>query len=281
MANPGAYLQLMRPVNLGILLLMQLLILGKSSAFDMEMLRMPDCVLLAIAILATAAAGNVINDVHDTATDAVNKPDKQLVPAVVSQGQAMRLYTGLLLMPLIAAWFVGIGFFMLCMVSSVLLHFYTRELKGIPLAGNLLIATLTAAAVFSTRLGLYDTTLLPFAELSALAFFVNLARELVKDVEDIPGDLAAGIRTYAVRFGPKRTMRLGAAFLLPAALLAFAPLLLGMESLSFRIHYLIAGAFLLVITHFMISQGTVVRPGKVSFWLKVSLLYGLSGILWL
>jgi 4-hydroxybenzoate polyprenyltransferase len=281
MARPGAYLQLMRPVNLGILLLMQLLLLGKGSGWNAEMLRLPECIWVALAILATAAAGNVINDIYDTATDAVNKPGKQLVPKVIPQKNALLFYCVLLAISLFSAWFTDLGFFLFCAAVSLLLFYYTRELKGIPIAGNLLIALLTAAAVFSTRHGLYDTTLIPFAELSALAFFVNLSRELVKDVEDLAGDRAAGILTFAVRFGHLQTYRLAALVLFPAALLAMAPVLFVFESLLFRMHYAIAAAGLLWISIVIYRTNTPAQAGRLSRYLKLALFWGLLGTLWL
>lgn len=281
MARPGAYLQLMRPVNLGILLLMLLLLLGKGSGWNAEMLRLPECIWVALAILATAAAGNVINDVCDTATDAVNKPGRQLVPKVIPRKNALLFYCALLAIALLAAWLTDLGFFLFCAAVSLLLFYYTRELKGIPIAGNLLIALLTAAAVFSTRHGLYDTTLIPFAELSALAFFVNLSRELVKDVEDLAGDRAAGIRTFAVRSGHLQTYRLAALVLVPAALLALAPMLFAFESLLFRMHYAIAAVGLLWISIVIYRTNDPSRAGRLSRFLKLALFLGLLGTLWL
>lgn len=280
MARTGAYLQLLRPVNLGIILLMQFLLLGKGSGWNAEMLRLPECILVALATLAAAAAGNAINDLHDTATDAVNKPAKQLIPNIISRRQGLFLYSFLLVVSLLSAWFTDPGFFLFCAAISLLLYFYTRELKGIPLAGNLLIAMLTAAAVFSTRLGLYDTTLIPFAELSALAFFVNLSRELVKDVEDLPGDRAAGIGTFAVRFGHRRTYRLAAWALVPAFLLCMAPLLFGMERLPFRLHYCAAGLAILWISIVIYRTKEPFEASRISTRLKLTLLFGLLGILW-
>lgn len=281
MARPGAYLQLMRPVNLGILLLMQLLILGKGSGWNIDLLRMPECLLLALAIVCTAAAGNVINDLHDIETDAVNKPGKRWIPDVVSRKQAYIFYAALVLAALMASWFVELGFFLFCAAVSLLLYFYTLELKGIPLAGNILIAMLTAAAVFCTRLGLYDTTRIPFAELSALAFFVNLSRELVKDIEDQPGDAAAGIQTFAVRFGNVKTYRLAAFVLFPTVLLSAAPLIFGFENLPFRLHYALAAVFLFRTFISIYRADELKQARQLSLQLKLALFFGLLGILWL
>ncbi len=281
MARPGAYLQLMRPVNLGILLLMQLLILGKGSGWNMDLLRMPECLLVALAILFTAAAGNVINDAHDTTTDAINKPVKQLIPGVISSKQALILYAVLVASALLAAWYVELVFFLFCAAVSLLLYFYTLELKGIPLVGNILIAMLTAAAVFCTRLGLYDTTLIPFAELSALAFLVNLSRELVKDVEDQPGDTAAGIHTFAVRHGSEKTYRLAGLVLFPTVLLAVAPAIFGFENILFSLHFALAAVLLLWISIAIYRTTSASEATIHSKRLKLALFYGLLGILWL
>lgn len=281
MTRPGAYLQLMRPVNLGILLLLQLLLLGKGSGWNTALLRWPECLWLAWAILSAAAAGNVVNDLLDTATDAINKPEKQLIPERITRTEAWRLYALLVVSSLLSAWFVDPGFFIFCCAISILLRFYTSDLKGIPLAGNILVAMLTAAAVFSLRLGLYDTTRIPFAELSALAFFVNLARELVKDVEDLPGDGAAGIRTIAVCYGIDRTMQLASLALLPAFILAAVPVFLAIDGLLFRLHYLIAALAILWISIAIYRNRRPEKASTISLQLKLLMLYGLLGMLWL
>jgi 4-hydroxybenzoate polyprenyltransferase len=281
MLRAGAFFRLMRPVNLGILLLTQFLLLAKGSGWNAELLRFPACFLLTLAILGTAAAGNVINDIHDTATDAINKPQKQLIPDIISRRQALTFYFLLLSASLVAAWFTEPGFFLFCASGSLLLYFYTRELKGIPLAGNILIAMLTAAAVFSARLGLFDTTGIPFAELSALSFFVNLTRELIKDVQDMPGDQAAGIHTYPVRYGIKSTHHLAAWLLIPAVVIAAAPLLFSFETWPFRLHYTGAALLILWISIHIYRLDSPSRSGIISRNLKLILFYGLLGILWL
>ena len=48
--------------------------------------------LLVIATLSIAAAGNVINDIHDVKADAINKPTKVIVGENISEKNAYRFF---------------------------------------------------------------------------------------------------------------------------------------------------------------------------------------------
>jgi geranylgeranylglycerol-phosphate geranylgeranyltransferase len=91
------------------------------------------------------------------------------------------------LMVLIASWAV------------FLLLFYNWKWKRTPLLGNLCVA-FTAALAF-----VYGGAAVQAVEVAIwaaiLAFLFHLGREIVKDMEDYPGDKAAAAGTLAVRFG--------------------------------------------------------------------------------
>jgi len=98
----------------------------------------------------------------------------------------------------------------------LMLYVYSAFLKKVPLAGNVLIAALTGFVFvvlmlfelqflrlvhFDNANYVLDVLLLQVKFYGGFAFLTNLAREIVKDIEDAEGDAAYNINTLPVQFG--------------------------------------------------------------------------------
>lgn len=163
-----------------------------------------------------AAAGYVMNDLYDIETDKVNKPHKWLVGNRISHGAA-RIWSGILLLAggvsaaLIAIDIREPRLWLLYPLSVILLWVYSRHLKGRPLAGNLLIALFCAMVAgivwFAEREGFSQLGNQAKGAAGALVFYLAFAflatlfREIVKDCEDVKGDLTASHRTLPIVAG--------------------------------------------------------------------------------
>jgi len=185
--------------------------------------------LLLLSTLLIAAAGYIINDYFDTKTDRINKPEKVVVGRSVKRRVAMALHLSMSAVAFIIAVYIAhrIGNIRLAGIqafSIAALWFYSTLLKKQFLSGNILIALL--AALVPLTVGIYEfaSGALPDLELlnvnvsnfgtlllkrgamlvagfALFAFLTNLVRELVKDIEDIEGDLADGCRTLPIVIG--------------------------------------------------------------------------------
>jgi len=178
--------------------------------------------LLVIATLCIAVAGNIINDIYDVETDAINKPEQLIVSKHISEKTALNLYIVLTLIG------VGIGFYLshlvgrsgfatLFVIISALLYVYATYLKQMTIVGNLVIAILVALSILIV--GLFE--LLPvitpqnqqtqvtffkiLLDYAIFAFIINFIREIVKDIEDIDGDYNADMKTLPIVLGRERT----------------------------------------------------------------------------
>ena len=206
-AVPGL-LRLLRPLNAALCLagvaLGALLAAGPEAFSGSSLGR----VLLAMVSAAfVGGAGNAINDVYDLEIDQVNRPQRPLPSGRVTPRAARRLWRGL------TALGVGLGLLVsplhggLAAGTAALLWAYSTRLKGSPGWGNLAIACVLGLAILYG--GLVPGAGPGAAWLGvAFASLTTLAREVVKDVEDTTGDAAAGARTLAVRWGPRRTSAL-------------------------------------------------------------------------
>lgn len=178
--------------------------------------------LFVFSVVCVAAAGYLINDYHDTATDIINKPERVVVGTHFRPLTVLGIYVLFNLVGVAlgfwTAWQAGrwmLGFFHLLVAG--LLWFYSTSYKHMPLVGNMVIATLTAlvvVVVYLWEVKLYQDVIhvygfyhLAWAAMvltgvySFFAFFISLARELVKDIEDMHGDTHIYSRTFPIVFG--------------------------------------------------------------------------------
>lgn len=170
---------------------------------------------------AAAAGANALNDALDRDIDAVNRPDRPIPSGRVEVPAAVRLAVAAYGLSLILAALVGPGALALAGSWVILTGLYSRSLKGLPIAGNVAVALVASTPFLMGGLtqGRYLLALIP----SALAFLLHLARELVKDVEDMKGDAAAGVNTFAVRRGARATFALVRAVLVVLIAAAAVP----------------------------------------------------------
>ncbi len=159
--------------------------------------------LLVLAGLSTAcvtAGGNVLNDLLDLEGDRTNHPDRPLVTGEISVRAARGLAVALFVLgaavvvpvaieePLVAVVLV---------VAVALLLAYEFRFKKAGFAGNLVVAFLTGVVfLYGGAAAGNAIVLLPFA---VMAFLATLSREIVKDMEDVAGDV--GRTTLPKRYG--------------------------------------------------------------------------------
>tara|TARA_B100000809_G_C15140686_1_gene533202 strand:- start:10278 stop:11138 length:861 start_codon:yes stop_codon:yes gene_type:complete len=178
--------------------------------------------LLMIATVSIAAAGNIINDIYDVEIDYINKPEKVIIGKKITEKNANYLF---IILNVIG---VGLGFYIsnqigkpefsgYFVVISALLYLYATFIKSIPIFGNVIVSALVAFSLLIV--GLFD--LLPainflnqdyqsfifgiLLNYSFFAFYINLMREIVKDIEDINGDKNGELSTLPIILGRKRT----------------------------------------------------------------------------
>ena len=172
---------------------------------------------LSMALLTMA--GNADNDVCDLEEDRVNRPGRPLAAGLLKASQVRIAAFGLYALGIVAATLASPLHGLLALGMALLLLAYNRFLKGLPLVGNFAVAFLCALAIYFPEFpGLIHFTLPAFV----FAFLATLAREVIKDAEDVEGDRAAKLRTLPLVIGVSRTRKL--AFSLTAVLFALLPL---------------------------------------------------------
>ncbi len=177
--------------------------------------------LLIIASSCIAAAGYIINDYFDLNIDLVNKPARVIVEKYIKRRWAIVFHIILSLTGFLLSFFIGykinnfyIPFFNLLAIIS--LFIYSTTLKKKLLIGNILISLLTAWVIIVIAMAEYKTQysndnaindyinrrLIKLSFLYAgFAFIITLIREVIKDIEDMNGDLKYDCKTMPVVWG--------------------------------------------------------------------------------
>lgn len=213
------FFQLIRYKNLLLLAFMQLLfsfviISNKSvSSFDSSKL-----ILLILATVLLAAAGNVINDFFDVNVDKINKPNKVLVGNVISKKNTLLLYYCLIFFGFVSGFILAyicnkLIYSFIFIGISIVLYWYSKSFKKIALLGNFIVSFFIALSIVmivifpSFDFKIFKT--FPFLLYSlfayaSFAFSLNFIREIVKDIEDIDGDFSQNMKTLPILIGRKR-----------------------------------------------------------------------------
>jgi geranylgeranylglycerol-phosphate geranylgeranyltransferase len=228
--------ELTRPVNAvaaGVLTF-----IGAFVAVGSSLPTVPVLAAVVATVLATGA-GNAINDYFDREIDRINAPDRPIPRGAVSPSGALVFSVALFLvavalvltlLPLLA---IGIAVFNLLALIT-----YTEVFKGLPGVGNALVAYLGGSTFLFGTAAVWpvDTTVLAsVVVLFLLAALSTLAREIVKDVEDVAGDREEGLNTLPIAVGERRALVLAAVLLVVAAVASPVPYLLG----TFGVAYLV------------------------------------------
>lgn len=167
--------------------------------------------LMVLSTVLIAAGGYIINDIEDVETDRINKPSRVLIGNTISKDAGWNIYL------LITFTGICIGFYLTLiknvryvayieMVAAGMLYFYSTTYKRMILIGNILVAGLSAFSIALVYLiepagaAIEPLKILASAYV-AFAFVISLAREIIKDIEDLKGDKESDCNTLPVAAG--------------------------------------------------------------------------------
>ena len=157
---------------------------------------------LIIASVVSIASGYIINNFYDSEKDSINRPQQVTIEQIVSQNTKLMLYFVLNILVIIAASYVSFRAVMFFSVYIFGIWFYSHKIKKRPLIGNLTSAILTITPFFAIFLYYKNFSSLIFV-FGFYLFLILSMRELVKDLQNLKGDLLQNYKTIPVIFGEK------------------------------------------------------------------------------
>ena len=217
--HSAAFIRITRPANslaVGALVLASCLVagVGKGVSFPVA--------LAVLGSVLVAAGGYVLNDVFDYETDRITHRERVLPRGDMSQTTA-RVYALVLLVgsPLLFL-FINRLSFVNASLAALLLFVYSWKLKRTSgVVGNLAASFLASNGALIG--GFVIGNLVNVMPLAICVFFATISREIVKDIEDLPGDRTTRARTLPMLIGGRKAARLAAFSLCLAILATYLP----------------------------------------------------------
>ncbi len=269
----NAYLEIIRPGNAIMAVIAVLLIAIISGIFTFNVL------LGCIVVFIITGAGNSINDYFDHKIDAINKPERPIPSGRLSLKKAGFYSLTLLTIGTILAFIIGLIPGIIALITSILMFYYAYSLKKKFLIGNLVISFLTGLTfVFG---GVIVGEILTSIFLGFYPFLTTLAREIVKDMEDVEGDRIEGATTLPIISGMRISSIIAASFLIFASLSSPALYYLGILSVFYLPLLIIAVLIFLYNALSILNDQSIENARKVSNRLKIGMIiillaYGLG-----
>ncbi len=256
--------------------------------------------LLVLSTVLLAAAGYVINNILDVATDTINKPNNVVIGKGISETRGYNIYialniTGVAIGCYLSNVIMRPTFAVISIFIASVLYFYSTNLKQIMILGNFVVAAILSFSVIV--IGVFDLFPATNAENQAqmasmfsilidyalFAFMINFIREIVKDIEDVDGDYNQGMNTLPIAIGKSRTTKIVLGF----AIIPFILCLLYIDKYflenNLYIVTLYAFAFVLAPLLYFIVKIFTAKSQKdfhhLSTVLKLILLFGILSIL--
>ena len=157
-------------------------------------------ILAGLVVFLVCAGGNAMNDFFDYEIDKKNKLYRPIPKKLISRTEALAFAILLFASGIILSTLINNNVFAVAIVAVSLLVAYTSQGRYLGISGDIMVSLLTAL-VFILG-GFAATPTLPYSILliAAAAFTINVAREIVKDIEDYNADKGLKI-TFPLQVG--------------------------------------------------------------------------------
>ena len=304
-----AWLRLIRIPNLIILAVIFILLhigiylpvfysLGVASPFN-------GCVfsLFVVSVVLVMAGGNIINDYFDYQIDLINRPQRLSIGKTISFDRAFNVYIVLTSLGIfggfITGWLCGnykVGFFY--GFGALMLYLYSESYKKRLLVGNLIIALFGALSIillwlyeffalrsdatsFITVYPLFPRINLLMGGYALFAFLTTLIREILKDIEDVEGDLKEGCNTLPIAYGSRISKQVVLVLvLLTILILVASQMICWTHQLKMMAIYIVPTIQLplLILVYRLIKADTKKDYHAISSLMKVIMVAGILGI---
>ena len=149
-----------------------------------------DLFIIVLASSLTIASGYIINNFYDSKKDLINRPNKSMLDRLVGQKTKLNVYFTLNFIVAFLAIIVSWRAFLFFSVYIFLIWYYSHLTAAF-------LAILPFFAILLYYKNLYEVI---FGHATFL-FLLLLIREMIKDLENIKGDLANDYKTIPIVYG--------------------------------------------------------------------------------
>jgi 4-hydroxybenzoate polyprenyltransferase len=243
------------------------------------LLRNSELHLIVLASFLVVSAGYLINQYYDLPKDLINKPFKSMIDLQRTPSSLMRWYALLNFVALVLSLFVSFRATLFFLGYLLSIWLYSHRLRRLLIWGTLFSAFLAVSPI--SALFLYyqylEWKIIGFALFLFLLLWIIA---LVKDLENLPGDLAVGLKTLATSWGIEASQRLIRIVL--GVELALSLGLVYFYDLSLMRYYFFASTLLFALLFVWVRRLKAPKNYSETHWiLKLFVLLGTLSILFL
>jgi 4-hydroxybenzoate polyprenyltransferase len=157
---------------------------------------------LILSSATVIASGYIINNFYDSEKDLINRPKKTMLDRFVSQRTKLSVYFILNFAAVFFASYVSFRAVVFFSIYIFMIWLYSHRLKKILFLGNLVASILTMTPFFVVFVYYKNFETVIFIHATFL-YLMIVMRELVKDLENLKGDLVLNYETIPVVYGEK------------------------------------------------------------------------------
>ena len=167
----------------------------------------PRLFAIVLAGALAVAGGYIINAFYDQEKDLINKPTRSLMERMVGQHTKLSLYFILNFLSVIVASYVSFRAVLFFSIYIFMMWFYSHRIKKIVLVGNIVSGILSIIPFFAIFVYYHNFQKIIFVH-AAFLYYLLLAKDFVKDLQNIKGDFALGYHTIATDYGERSSKQL-------------------------------------------------------------------------
>lgn len=284
------YFQLIRPLNC--LLGAFAVIIGSVVVLGIDFSQFLIQIIFAMfSTFLFMGWGNGMNDYFDREVDKINHPERVIPSGKLTEKHVWNFSFALFFLGAILTIFINFYCILIYLIAGILMYSYEKNLKNIGFIGNITISFLVALTFLYGGFVVVSLPLIKLPDmqfsfsftltniskiyviiiLSLLSFLSTLSREIIKDIEDIKGDV--GRKTLPMKIGIEKSNSLAIVLIVIAISLSPLPYLLNI----FNIYYLISVCFSIAL--FVFALFSLRDAKKCQKIIKYAMILGLISFL--
>lgn len=157
---------------------------------------------LILSSATVIASGYIINNFYDSEKDLINRPKKTMLDRLISQRTKLSVYFILNFAAIFFASYVSFRAVVFFSIYIFAIWFYSHRIKKILFLGNIMASILAITPFFVVFVYYKNFETVIFIHATFL-FIMIAMREMVKDLENLKGDLIQNYKTIPVVYGEK------------------------------------------------------------------------------